>query len=93
MVIELPYISSIEVRAVKTLDCDGIDGTTSQKMTSFVESINEPHTYLMSPHLENVIGDKEYLVQTPEENLQLEMECAPVDEKLEEQRQQIAGKS
>ena len=91
---ELPFSSSIEVRAVKTLDCGGINGTTLPEDDPICGNHKRvPELFNGNLHLENVIGDKEYLAQTPEEHLQLEMECAPVDEELVEQPQQIAGES
>ena len=93
-VIELPFSSSIEVRAAKVLDCGGINGTTLPEDEPICGGHKRgPELFNGDPQVENVSGNTEYLVRTPEEHLQLEVVCTSVDEELEEQSLQITGKA
>ena len=93
-VVELSFISSIEIRAAKVLDCRGMDGTTLLEDEPICENQNRVHELFNgNPQVENVSGNMNYLFRTPEEYLQLEVTDTSVDDELEEQPLQIIGKN
>ena len=90
---ELPLVSSIEIRASRVLDQEGIDGTVLPEDDIVIAPHKRgPETFNVSKNEENANGSDLYSFLTPNNSLQIEINSCSLIEKQDVPLQQIPGK-
>ena len=90
---ELPFVSSIEIRSSRVLDQEGIDGTVlPEDDIASASQKRGPETFNESKNEENTNGSDLYSFLTPDNSLRAEMDSCSLIERQEVPPQQIPGK-